>query len=49
MKPRPVTKPDKRNETTSKKFGDGFMSTNFDAIVIFPIYGQSGAIQKPNS
>ena len=25
------------------------MSTNCSAIVIFPIYGQFGAIQKPNS
>ena len=26
-----------------------FMSTNYDIIVIFPIYGQFGAMQKPNS
>ena len=25
------------------------MSTNCDVIVIFPIYGQSGAIRKPDS
>ena len=25
------------------------MSVNFDAIVIFPIYGQFGAIRKPDS
>ena len=25
------------------------MSTNFDVIVIFPVYGQFGAIQKPDS
>ena len=25
------------------------MSTNFDVIVIFPIYGQFGTIQKPDS
>ena len=25
------------------------MSANFDAIVIFPIYGQFGAIRKPDS
>ena len=26
-----------------------FMSTNYEVIVIFPIYGQSGAMQKPDS
>ena len=25
------------------------MSANYDAFVIFPIYGKFGAIQKPNS
>ena len=25
------------------------MSANYDAIVIFPIYGKFGVIQKPNS
>ena len=25
------------------------MSTNFDVIVIFPIYGEFGLIQKPDS
>ena len=43
MKLRPVTKLDKRNKKTSKKFNDDVMSENCDAIVIFPIYGQFGA------
>ena len=49
MKLGPVTKLDKRNKTTSKKFNDDFISANCDAIVIFPIYGQFGAIRKPDS
>ena len=44
-----VTKFDKRNKTASKKFDDYVMSANCDDIVIFLIYGQFGAIQKPNS
>ena len=42
-----VTKFDKRNTTTSKKFGYGVMSRNCDVIVIFPIYDELGAIQMP--
>ena len=49
MKLGPVTKLDKRNTLTSKKFGDNVMSANCDAIIIFPIYGQFGAIRKPDS
>ena len=49
MKLGPVTKLDKRNKTTSKKFDDDVMSTNRDVIVIFPIYGQFGAIRKHDS
>ena len=49
MKLGPVTKIDKRIKTTSTKFGDDVMSTNSGVIVIFPIYGQFGAIQKPDS
>ena len=49
MKLGPVTKLDKRKKTTSKKFGDDLTSVNCDVIVIFPIYGQFGAIRKPNS
>ena len=49
MKVGPVTKPDKRNKTTSKKFPDDVMSANCGVIVIFPIYGKFGAIRKPDS
>ena len=38
IKPGPVTKLDKRNKTTSKKFDDDVMSENCEVIVIFPIY-----------
>ena len=44
-----VSKLDKRNKTTAKKFDDDIMSVNCDKIVIFPIYGQFGAIRKPDS
>ena len=49
MKLGPVTKIDKRNKTTTKKFDDGVTWENCDVIVIFPIYGQFGAIRKPDS
>ena len=49
MKLGPVPKLDKRNKTTSKKFDDNVMSENCDVIAIFPIYGQFGAIRKPDS
>ena len=32
-----------------RKNDDDVMSLNCDVIVIFPIYGQFGAIRKPNS
>ena len=35
MKLGPITKLDKRNKTTSKKFDHDVMSTNCDVIVIF--------------
>ena len=35
MELRPVTKLDKRNKTTSKKFDDDVMSVNCDVMVIF--------------
>ena len=44
MKLGPVTKLDKRNKTSKKKKDDDVMSANCDVIVIFLIYGQSGAI-----
>ena len=49
MKTGPVTKLDKRNKTTSKKFDDEVISENCGVIAIFPIYGQFGAIPKPDS
>ena len=48
MKLGPVTKLDKRNKTTSKKFDDDVMPENCDVIVFFWIYGQFGAIKKPD-
>ena len=45
----PVTKLDKRNTITSEKFDNDVPSENCDVIVIFPIYGQFGAIRKPDS
>ena len=49
MKLRPVTKLYKKNKTTSKNFHGDAMSENCDVIVIFLIYAQFGAIQKPDS
>ena len=49
MKLGPVTNLDKIYKTTSKKRDDDVMSENCDVIHIFPIYGQFGAIQKPDS
>ena len=46
MKLGPVTTLDRRNKIILKKFDDDVMSANCDAIVIFPIYGQFGAIRK---
>ena len=44
-----VTKLDKKNKTTSKKFGDDVRSRNCEVIAIFPIYSQFGAIRKLDS
>ena len=49
MKLGQVTKLDKRNTTTSEKFDNDFMQANYDFIVIFPTYGQFGAMQKPSA
>ena len=49
MKLEPVTKDVKKNTVISKSFDDGIISANCDVIVIFPIYGQFGAIQKLDS
>ena len=43
----PVTKLNKRNRTTSKKFDDDVMSENSD--VIFRSFGQFGAVRWPDS
>ena len=47
MKLRPVTKLHKRSKATSKNVDVDVMSANCCVIVIFPIYGQLGAIWKP--
>ena len=49
MKRGPVTKLDKRNNITSKKFHDEVISENCNVFATFPIYGRFGAIQKPDS
>ena len=49
MKLGPVAKLDKRNTTTLKKFDDVIVLEKCDVIVIFPIYGHFGAIQKLDS
>ena len=49
MRHGPVTKLDKRNKKPAKKIDDGVMLINRDVIVVFPIYGQFGAIRKPDS
>ena len=49
MKPQPVTKFDKRNKPTSKKFDIEVMSEKCDVIVIFRISGQFGAVHRPDS
>ena len=49
MKLGPVTKLDKRNKIKSKKFDGDVMSKNCEVIAIFPVYGQFGAVWKPDS
>ena len=46
---RAVTKRDKRNKTTSKKFDGDVILKNCDVIVIFFIFDQFGAVRKPSS
>ena len=48
IKLRPVTKFDKSNRTTSKKFDVVAMSENCDVIVFFQIFGQFRAVQRPD-
>ena len=47
MKLGPVTKLGKRNKTTS--IDADVMSENCDVIVIFRIFGQFGAVRRPDS
>ena len=49
MKLGPVRKRDKKSNTMSKDVGDDVILKNYDVTVIFLLYGQSGAIQKPDS
>ena len=49
MKRRPVTKLYKRNKAKLKKFDDDVTSANCDVTIIFPVFGQFGAIWKPHS
>ena len=44
MKLGPVTKLDKRNKKTLKRFNNDVISGNYDVIAIFPIYDQFGEI-----
>ena len=48
MKIGSVTKLENRNKTTSKKIDDDVISKNCDVIVIFRIFGQFGAVQRPD-
>ena len=49
MKRGTVTKLDKKNKTTSKKFDGGVMPENCDVIVIFRIFEQFGSVRRPDS
>ena len=49
MKLGPVTKLDKRKKVSSKKLDVDVMSENCDVIVIFLIFGQFGAVRRPDS
>ena len=49
MKLGPVTKLDKRNKITSEKFEVDVMSENCDVTVSFWIFGQFGALWRPES
>ena len=46
MKLETLSKLDKGNRKMSEKFDDNVMSANCDVIIIFPIYGQFGAIRR---
>ena len=44
-----VIKHDKGNKASSKNFGDGVMSANYNVIIVFSIYGYFETIRKPDS
>ena len=46
MKLGPVIKINKRNKATSKNLAYDVMSASCNVIIIFPIYGQFGAIEQ---
>ena len=48
MKLGPVTKLDKRNKTTSKKFDVNVASENCDVIIFFCTFGEFGAVRRPD-
>ena len=48
MKLGPVTKLEKKKATASKKVYGDVMSANCDAIIIFSMYDEFGAIRKPD-
>ena len=45
----PTSKIEKKNTMTSKKLENNIISTKYDVVVIFSIYGQYGAMLKTNS
>ena len=49
IKLRPVTKLDKKNKTKSKEIDNDVILVDCDDIIIFSVYGQFEAIQKPVS
>ena len=49
MKLGPVTKLDKKNKTMSKNLTLTLCQKIMTSFVIFPIYGQFGAMRKPDS
>ena len=44
-----ISKPDKKNKPTSKKFDDYVIFASCNTIAFFSIYGQFGAMRKPDS
>ena len=45
----PVTKSEKENKTTLKKFDNDVMLANCDVIVVLPVCGKFGAIRRTDS